>query len=376
MSFRVPVRESRSQTVTTAEPVAPIRVLTVDDSALIRLTLNRHLSRFPDVQVVGQGQNGRELLTLVEDLKPDVVISDVEMPEMNGLEALAQLMGTHPLPVIMLSNLTSEGAEVTLQALEIGAFDFVVKPQPGTTMADTVEILIEKIRHAAHSSVRARLRRKAPTAEAPALSTRLMQPPPAAKGVVSPLRASDTLIAVASSTGGPTALTNFFSAIAPDLPIGGVIVQHMPVGFTTILSQRLDKICGYRIVEAKAGDQIQRGQFLVAPGGFHLVFDENGIARLSEAPAVNGVRPAADVTMKSLARLYGPQILAVVLTGMGKDGYAGVQEIYHQGGKVIAQDQESSVVYGMPRHIVEANLAQAVGSPELLGRFISERAKV
>lgn len=374
MSYRTSIREEQSQLISgTAKPTAPIRVLTVDDSALIRLTLNRHLSRFPDVQVVGQGHNGRELLALVDELKPDVVISDVEMPEMNGLEALAQLMRTHPLPVIMLSNLTSEGAEVTLQALEMGAFDFVVKPQPGTTMADTVEILIEKIRHAAHAPIHTRLKHSSPTSDKQTVPESAFR---REKQQLVPLQSSDTLVAIASSTGGPTALTHLLAAISTDLPLGGVIVQHMPVGFTAILSERLDKICGYRVVEAKAGDQLQRGQFLVAPGGYHLVFDAQGIAHLSDAPSVNGVRPAADVTFKSLARFYGPQMLAVVLTGMGRDGYAGVQEIYKKGGQVIAQDQESSVVYGMPRHVVEANLAQTVGSPESLGRFISERVVV
>ncbi|MEZ4639892.1 MAG: chemotaxis-specific protein-glutamate methyltransferase CheB [Caldilineaceae bacterium] len=344
-------------------------MLTADDSALIRLTLNRYLNRYSDVEVVGQASNGRELLSLAASLRPDVVVSDVEMPEMNGLEALAQLMRTNPIPVIMLSNLTSEGAEVTMQALEIGAFDFVVKPQPGVTMAETVEILIEKIRHAAEAPARLSGR----LSRAIAGVAGVAQKQQSTSKLVAALQASDTLLMVASSTGGPSALTGFFSAIAPDLPIGGVIVQHMPAGFTTILSERLDKSCHYRVLEAKPGAKIQRGQFLVAPGGSHLIFDEKGVAHLSDAPTVNGVRPAADVTMKSLAKIYKDQILAVVLTGMGKDGYAGAQEISQCGGKILAQDEDSCVVYGMPRHIIESNLAQGVGSPESLGRSIAGR---
>jgi two-component system chemotaxis response regulator CheB len=297
-----------------------------------------------------------------------VVVLDVEMPEMNGIEALDQLMRIHPLPVIMLSNLTSEGAKVTLQALEIGAFDFVVKPQPGITMAETVDILSEKIRHAAQASLRTPVKKRAL-----GLLRAGEQKREIPDRALSSLQATDTLVMVASSTGGPTALTNFLSSIPPDLPIGGVIVQHMPAGFTTILSERLDKICHYRVVEAGAGSPILRGQFLVAPGGHHLIFDEKGVARLSDAPSVNGVRPAADVTMKSLARTYSSQILAVVLTGMGRDGFAGAQEIHRNGGAIVAQDQESAVVYGMPRHIVEANLAQLVGTPEMLGHFVAER---
>lgn len=367
MNFRQPSQVASGTPTVADERTTPIRVLTVDDSALIRLTLNRYLNRFPDVQVVGQGSNGREALSLVNTLKPDVVVLDVEMPEMNGIEALEQLMRSHPVPVIMLSNLTSDGAQVTIQALEIGAFDFVVKPQPGVTMADTVDILIEKIRQAVHAPVRHSTRMSRALAESMNDKGRSAAKPMGA------LQASDTLLMVASSTGGPSALTAFFSSIAPDLPIGGVIVQHMPVGFTTILSERLDKSCHYRVVEATAGAKIQRGQFLVAPGGHHLVFDEKGIAHLSDAPTVNGVRPAADVTMKSIAKTYNSQILGVVLTGMGRDGFAGAQEISRYGGKILAQDEESCVVYGMPRHIIESNLAQGVGSPEALGRSIAGR---
>jgi two-component system chemotaxis response regulator CheB len=353
-----------------------IRVITVDDSALIRLSLNRHLNSLEDIEVVGQGQNGSELVPLVQSLKPDVVVLDVEMPKMNGLEALQQLMETHPTPVVMLSSLTSDGAAVTLQALEIGAFDFVVKPQPGTTMAETVEILAEKIRWAAHHKHRRLAPRPKPSPIQP--SKPLLQPSapqisaPGTQAITAPLGRHDTLVMVASSTGGPSALTDFLSAIPPGLPIGGVIVQHMPPGFTTILSERLDKTCHYHIVEAKAGHTLQRGQFLVAPGGQHLVFDAQGVAMLSNAPTVNGVRPAADVTMKSLAKSYGQQILAVVLTGMGKDGYVGVKDIVDHGGRVLAQDAESCVVYGMPRHIIEAGLPIGVGSPQRLGHLIQE----
>lgn len=376
MLTQVRSRPASSSTATASTLTKPIRVVTVDDSALIRLSLNRHLNNVAGIEVVGQGQNGSELLPLVQSLKPDVVVLDVEMPKMNGLEALHQLMETHPVPVIMLSNLTSDGAEVTLQALEIGAFDFVVKPQPGTTMAETVEVLAEKIRWAAthkrrQSAPRPRLNPVQPSK--PALHTPAPQPAaPASQAAVAPLGRHDTLVMIASSTGGPSALTEFLAAIPPGLPIGGVIVQHMPPGFTTILSERLDKTCHYHIVEAKAGHTLQRGQFLVAPGGQHLVFDAHGVAMLSNAPTVNGVRPAADVTMKSLARTYGQQILAVVLTGMGKDGYAGVKEIVDQGGRVLAQDAESCVVYGMPRHVIEAGLPIGVGSPERLGHLIPD----
>lgn len=359
-----------------AQIAAPIRVLTVDDSALIRLTLSRHLNGYPDIDVIGQGRNGKELLQLVQDLKPDLVVLDVEMPEMNGIEALEQLMHTAPTPVIMLSNLTSTGAEITLQALEIGAVDFVVKPQPGVTMAETVALLVEKIRCAVRSTGQEWVQRTA--AKRIRRSKQSTEKLPIGQIVgqsVAPFQSTDTLVAIASSTGGPTALTALLSSLPPGLPIGGVIIQHMPKNFTAILSQRLNSICAYRVMEAEAGAEIRRGLFLVAPGGTHLKFGDGGIAQLTAEPAVNGVRPAADVTMESLADLYRTQILAVVLTGMGRDGFSGAQKIQAVGGSVMAQSPESCVVYGMPRHVVEAQIAREVAAPEELGHFIAEWTK-
>ncbi|HRJ40979.1 MAG TPA: response regulator, partial [Caldilineaceae bacterium] len=239
-----------------------IRVVTIDDSALIRLTLNRYLNQFADIEVVGQANNGQEMLTLVEELRPDVVVLDVEMPVMNGLEALGRLMCVRPLPVIMLSNLTWSGAEVTLQALELGAVDFVVKPQPGVTMAETVDILVQKIRHVAQARVTFRHREVEESAEK---RNKIQDGGNNAFFLpkrIAPLQATDTLLAVASSTGGPSALTDFLAAIPPGLPIAGVIVQHMPVGFTTILGQRLNRNSSYKILEAAQGSRLMRGQFL------------------------------------------------------------------------------------------------------------------
>ena len=350
-----------------------IRVVTIDDSALIRLTLNRYLNQFPDIEIVGQASNGREMLALVENLLPDVVVLDVEMPVMNGLQALEELMRSRPLPVIMLSNLTWSGAEVTLQALELGAIDFVVKPQPGVTMAETVAILVQKIRLAAHARAQFYPRRAGESLERRATLADKGGGESGFSKRVTPLQPSDRLLAIASSTGGPSALTALLSAIPPGLPIGGVIIQHMPVGFTTILSQRLNRIGGYKVVEAATGSRLMRGQFLVAPGGFHLTFDSQGVAALNEGPPVNGVRPAADVTFQSLARSFGPRITAAVLTGMGNDGFAGAKEIQRQGGRIVAQDEKSAVVFGMPRRVIESNLAEYVACPEMLGLYLAER---
>lgn len=350
-----------------------IRVVTIDDSALIRLTLSRYLNQFPDIEVVGQASNGQEMLALVVRSRPDVVVLDVEMPVMNGIEALERLMHTNPTPVIMLSNLTWTGAEVTLHALELGAVDFVVKPRPGVTMAETANLLVQKIRHAATANVQIPLVNQSTGSEHNGLG----QNDPAVdrdhSRQISPLQPQDSLLAVASSTGGPSALTSFLSALPAGLSLGGVIIQHMPVGFTTILGQRLNRIGGYKVTEAITGSRLMRGQFLIAPGGYHLTFDSRGSAALNEGPAVNGVRPAADVTFRSLSQHFGPQITAVVMTGMGNDGFAGALEIHQQGGRILAQDEQSAVVFGMPRQIVESNLAEYVASPELLAAYVAKQ---
>lgn len=348
--------------------VEPIRVVTVDDSALVRLTLSRHLNQWPDIDVVGQAANGRDLLRLITETRPDVVVLDVEMPIMDGIQALERLMQVQPTPVIMLSNLTWSGADVTLQALELGAVDFIVKPHPGVTMAETVDLLVQKIRQAVLARVQYGRRSEAGVRNRNG-SARRNAPPKH----LQPIQAHDTILAIASSTGGPSALTAFLSALPPDLPLGGVIVQHMPTGFTTILSQRLNRIGNYRVVEAFNGSRLMQGQFLVAPGGYHLIFDHKGTAILSEEPPVNGVRPAADVTFQSLAQHFASQTIAVVLTGMGNDGYAGAVEIRRKGGQIVAQDERSSVVYGMPKRVIEANLAEFVAPPQILGELLAEQ---
>jgi two-component system, chemotaxis family, protein-glutamate methylesterase/glutaminase len=351
------------------DQAAPIKVLTVDDSALIRLLLNRHLSTQQDIQVVGQARDGKEALELVEKLHPDVMTLDVEMPQMNGLETLQHLMVRSPLPVIMLSSLTSDGASVTLRALELGAVDFVLKPRLGISMEETAAELIQKVRIAAKTRVQSR-----PDPGAPVDRLADVVGIPSSRSV-EPLQETDRLLFIASSTGGPSALADLLTMLPGNLPVAGVIVQHMPAGFTKTLSQRLDRVSLYRVKEAEAGDRIERGQFLVAAGGYHLAFTDQGQVRLEQGPPVNGVRPAADVTMRSLAALYSSRVLAVILTGMGHDGRAGSQVVRSLGGTVLAQNEESCVVYGMPRSVVEANLVEAVAPPRELSRIIAERIR-
>ncbi len=346
---------------------SPIRVLIVDDSAIIRLSLNRYLKEIPDIQVVGQASNGIEALEQVERLHPDVITLDVEMPRMNGLETLRNLMSSRPTPVVMLSSLTGDGTETTIKALELGAVDFVLKPSPGVKMEETIQELAEKIRAASKARVR-KLSQKV-------TSRTQSRPFHGAEASERPLGPDDHLLMIASSTGGPSTLVALLSSLPPALPLGGVIVQHMPSGFTKSLSERLDRMCSYRVKEAEPGDKLQHGLFLVAPGGYHLTFDRAGNVRLNQGPTVNGVRPAADVTMRSLAAIYGARVLAVVLTGMGSDGLEGAKTIASLGGTILAQNEQSCVVYGMPRAVIEANLAKNTGSPEELSALIQLEIK-
>ena len=358
----------RASTAEIRSTNTPIRVLIVDDSAIIRLSLNRYLKEIPDIQIIGQASNGVEALEQAKTLHPDVITLDVEMPRMNGLETLRHLMSTQPTPVVMLSSLTGDGTETTIKALELGAVDFVLKPAPGVKMEETIQELAKKIRAASKARVRRLQDSSANRIQAGALGSEASTPE-------QPLRPSDSLLMIASSTGGPSTLVALLSSLPAGLPLGGVIVQHMPGGFTKSLSERLNRVCSYRVKEAEPGDKLRQGLFLVAPGGYHMTFDRTGSVRLNQGATVNGVRPAADVTMRSLAAIYGDRVLAVVLTGMGSDGLEGAKTIASLGGTILAQNEESSVVYGMPRAVIEAGLVKATGSPEELSALIQLEIK-
>jgi two-component system chemotaxis response regulator CheB len=335
-----------------APPPQPIRVLVVDDSAFVRRGLAEILARDPAIELADTASDGLEALAKVRALRPDVVTLDVLMPRLDGLKVLAGIMRDRPTRVIMLSSLTQEGAEVTLQALDLGAADFVDK----TSLTDAREAkrlggeLLAKI----HAVAAIDPRRLGPRAAAAAGD-------PDGGAAAGPGGAD--LVVIGASTGGPPALQRVIPALPGDLPAGVVVVQHIPAWFTRPLAARLDKASALAVREAAEGDLVRPGVVLVAPGGSHLGFEQRGEAvavRLGPDPADTPHRPSVDVTMRSAAAVYGARAAGVLLTGMGTDGAWGMWAIRARGGHAIAESEETAVVYGMPRAAVELGAADEV----------------
>jgi two-component system, chemotaxis family, protein-glutamate methylesterase/glutaminase len=341
-----------------------IRVLIVDDSVIARRMITNGLSVHPEIAVVGTAATGSIALTKLPQLTPDVVILDVEMPEMDGITTLKHIREQYPrLPVIMFSSLTERGAKTTFDALAAGASDYVLKPsaQAGESVESVVNgILVPKIFALArsagpqfgHVSV-------APVAPANTVQRPAVSSPRPVLGA----RMTPQIIAIASSTGGPNALAEVIPSLPHDLPVPVVIVQHMPPIFTRCLAERLDAKTQLKVLESQGGERLLAGTVYIAPGNFHLevVREGDGVkTRLTSEPPENSCRPAADVLFRSVARAYGPSALAVVLTGMGQDGMLGAREIVDAGGRVLAQSGPTCVVWGMPRAVEEAGLCEAV----------------
>ena len=328
----------------------PISVLVIDDSAFMRKMVTEIISRDPDLKVVGQARDGSDGLAKIESLRPDVVTLDVEMPVMDGREALTRIMnGPRPLPVVMLSSLTQVGAEVTMQCLSLGAVDFVAKPS-GAISLDIDRIAAELITKIKTAAV-ARIRRASPLP--------LPEPPiHSASRVAS--AANIALLVIGASTGGPRALQTLIPMLPVDIGVPILIVQHMPPGFTESLARRLDGMSQISVREAVAGDRLTDGVALVAAGGHHLQIDASGQVHLTNEPPVHGVRPSVDVTLASIAAVYGSRTVAVILTGMGKDGARGMKTIREMGARTIAEHESTCVVYGMPKSVVELNAAEQI----------------
>jgi two-component system, chemotaxis family, protein-glutamate methylesterase/glutaminase len=354
---------------TSASDETPVRVLLVDDSAFMRLTLTNHLNQVPGLVVVGAAHDGNEALDMIPDLKPDVVTLDVEMPQRDGLSTLREIMDRFPLPVVMLSSLTTEGARETIQALTLGAVDFIAKPTTKANIASILDEAVEKIRRAAGAQVRRVPKTAGPEPE-PA------RPPGGEKKSLRHLGQHDKVVVIGSSTGGPFALCKVFSMLPADLPAAVVIIQHMPVGFTRSLADRLNHLSALQIKEAVPDDRLAIGQGLLAPGGFHMRFNEAGRVELDQGPTLHGVRPAVDVTMSTIAQHFGAHTVAAILTGMGRDGTHGCELVHAAGGKIIVEAESSCVVWGMPRSVAEAGVAdQIVPLPEIAGtitRLVTE----
>lgn len=336
-----------------------IKVLVVDDSAFMRVLISDMLNTDPEVEVVGVAKNGVESVEQVKSLSPDVVTMDVEMPKMDGIEAVKHIMAEKPTPVVMLSSLTRKNADVTLEALAQGAFDFVTKPSGGLSLdIDKVQQeLITKLKGACASN------RKIWTGMKRLHATRKYETPiytyAHKRASVEPGRVSRKVVVIGSSTGGPSALEEVFTALPPGLPAGMLVVQHMPAYFTKSLAERLDKHSPVHVTEGSEGDIITNGSALVAPGDYHMAVSAGKI-RLNQHPPVNAIRPAVDVTMLSIAKTYGPNIIGVLLTGMGKDGAEGMKRIKEKGGKTIACDEETSVIFGMPKEAIKLGCVDEV----------------
>lgn len=339
-----------------------IKVLIVDDSAVIRKVLGDRLALDPLIEVIGTAENGKIALDKVAQLKPDVVTLDIEMPEMNGLEAVKHIREKHPkLPVIMCSSLTAEGASHTLDALANGASDYVTKPSShGANTRDVVgDELVRKIKGLAqteHINTPSSIVASPSLANAPAVSL-----------------ASTEAIAIGVSTGGPNALAELLPLLPHDLSVPVFIVQHMPPIFTKLLAERLNAQSKLTILEAQHEQEVRKGTIYLAPGGFHMEvkrrFGRTFISLNEEAPE-NSCRPAVDVLFRSVAEVYGAKVLGVMLTGMGQDGLKGCEALKQHGATIIAQNRETSAVWGMPGAVVEAGLAKATLSIPHIAHYI------
>jgi two-component system, chemotaxis family, protein-glutamate methylesterase/glutaminase len=350
--------------------MAGIRVLIVDDSVVIRKVLTEALSSDPGIEIVGSAPDGNIALSKIPQVNPELVTLDVEMPGMSGLETLIAIRKSYPkLPVIMFSTLTERGAVTTLEALSLGASDCVTKP----SNVGSVEETRARIRAELIPKVKELCRKGLPDVQ----PSPVVLPSQAKQG--SPARRASghvDVVAIGTSTGGPNALASVLPALSQNFPVPIVVVQHMPKLFTRLLAERLDKQSSIAVHEGAEGDVLKPGHVWIAPGDFHMTVAREGPAvRLSmnQGPPQNSCRPAVDVLFESVAKVYGANALAVVLTGMGSDGVRGAQLVRDSSGQVIIQDEASSVVWGMPGQVAAAGLAEGIFSLNEIPRELERR---
>ena len=337
-----------------------IRVLIVDDSAIVRKIFSEELSKYSDIEVIGVAPDPYVARDKIVSLKPDVVTLDIEMPRMDGLTFLKKLMKYYPLPTIIVSSLTSKGSKLTLEAMDIGAVDVIAKPSSSYSVGDMSAQLAEKIRAA--SRVNMVKREVMDTADG--------------AGDTEPIRAlaqtSNKVIAIGASTGGTEALKKVLIKMPPNSP-GIVIVQHMPANFTTAFAARLNDICQITVKEAEDNDSVTPGTALLAPGNFHMILRRSGAryyVEVKTGPMVHHQRPAVDILFKSTAKYAGANAIGVILTGMGADGAEGLLEMKTAGASTIAQDEKSCVVFGMPKEAIKLGAADKIVTLELIASEI------
>jgi len=329
-----------------------IKLLIVDDSLFMQKILVDLVQSDPQIKVVGTARNGEEALLKIENLHPDIITMDIEMPKMDGLVAVQQIMAANPVPIVMVSALTQRDAELTLKGLEYGAIDYVHKPSGSLSLdIDIVkDELISKIKIASFSNVNR-------------VKSLVHEP------LMGNIKNHNKIISLTASTGGPPAITEILKGLPADVP-PMLIVQHMPKGITRFFARRLSEVCKFRVKEAEEGDKIQGGLALIAPGGFHMMVTKEKKIALTTEPPVNFVRPSGDVTMISSAEAYGSKNIGVILTGIGVDGAKGIKAIKEKGGFTIAQDEKTSVVYGMPKTAFETGCIDKVASLDSISKEI------
>lgn len=333
-------------------------MLIVDSSAVVRKVIKKNLSRERGIKVVGAASDPHAARDKIVRLKPDVVILDMEMPRMHGLTLLRQIMKYNPLPVVITSSLSSESGKAAMEALALGALDVISRPSPSSTK-DMLRPLADKVRAVGRVSLRKRqqLNRKTVAVKA-----------------VSPARALKTtfnkIIVIGASTGGTEAIKTILTSMPDDSP-GIVIVQHMPPKFTAFFAERLDELCGITVKEAQNGAIVENGKALIAPGDYHMLLKKNGaryFVEVKKGPLIHYQRPAVDVLFKSAADYAGANALGIILTGMGADGADGLWKMRQAGARTIAQDEESSAIYGMPREAIKRGGVEKVASLEIIAQ--------
>lgn len=340
-----------------------IKVLVIDDSALIRSLLTEIINSQRDMVVVGAAPDPLVARDMIKQLNPDVLTLDVEMPRMDGLDFLEKLMRLRPMPVVMVSTLTERGSEITMRALELGAVDFVTKPKMSITegMLEYTDLIADKIRAASVAKVATLARHAASEGGEPAPAK-----------LKNPFISSEKLLIIGASTGGTEAIKSFLLKMPSDCP-GILITQHMPAGFTKSFANRLDSLCQISVKEAQGGERILPGHAFIAPGDKHLLLARSGanyVTELSDAPPVNRHKPSVDVLFDSAADLAGKNAIGVILTGMGKDGAAGMARMREAGAYNFAQNEESCVVYGMPKEAVAHGGVDEVAHLEELPKLV------
>ncbi len=340
-----------------------IRVLIVDDSAVVRKVFSEELSRERDIEVVGTAPDPYVARDKIVKLKPDVVTLDIEMPRMDGLTFLKKLMKHYPLPVIIVSSLTQKGSKLAMEALDNGALEVICKPTAAYSVGDMSVQLADKIRGIARVNVQKRI-----VLENNEASPTLADASQALSAT------TNKLIAIGASTGGTEAIKAVLTSMPPNSP-GIVIVQHMPAKFTTSFAERLDSLCAISVSEAQDGDSVVNGRALLAPGNYHMLLKRSGAryyVEVKTGPLVHHQRPAADVLFRSVAKYAGANAIGIILTGMGADGAAGMLEMKNAGAQTIAQDEESCVVFGMPKEAIKQGGVDRVVSLRSVARTALE----